>query len=243
MVYNINKFIMKTSILAGLLLLSSYWLQAQSQQELEYAAYLKAGKSLWERCVDQANRQHGGESFEATMAAYGLLNSTMATEDETTFDDNVDQVVDHLKAIIKEKPQWGEPQAVLSTVYGLKMAYSPMKGIIYGSKSGSLIESAVKLQPESPLVQKLYGSYKLYTPSMFGGDAEEAVKAFTLAVQLYEDLDSSGNWLYLDALVHLALSYRKTQQTDQAITVLEKAINLEPDFNWAKAILASYQKN
>lgn len=243
MVYKINKFIMKTNLVIGLLLWALSGVQAQSLQELQYAAYLKAGKSLWERCVDHASAQHGAQSFEATMAAYGLLNSTMATKDETTFDQNVDQVVDQLKAIIKQQPQWGEPQAVLSTVYGLKMAYSPMKGIIYGSKSGSLIESAVSLQPESPLVQKLYGSYKLYTPNMFGGDAEEAVKAFKRAAQLYEELDSAENWLYLDTLVHLALSYRKTEQDHQAIAVLQKAIGLEPDFDWAKVILASYQKN
>ena len=244
MVYHINKFIMKTLMLTALLLWGNFWVvgaQAQSLTELQYAAYLKTGKSLWERSIDQARGLHGGESFEAAMAAYGMLNNTMATRDEATFDEHVESVVDQLKVIIEVQPQWGEPQAVLSTVYGLKMAYSPMKGIIYGSKSGSLIESAMELQPESPLVQKLYGSYKFYTPSMFGGDASSAIEALNKAAQLFEQSQQTDSWLYLDTLVHLAQAYNKNKQKDEAIVVLQKALDHEPDFDWAKAILAQYQ--
>ena len=242
MVYNINKFIMKTLMLTALLLWGNFWLvQAQSLTEMQYAAYLKVGKALWERSIDQAHSLHGSESFEAAMASYGLLNNTMATRDEDTFDDNVDEVVDQLKIIIEMQPQWGEPQAVLSTVYGLKMAYSPMKGIIYGSKSGSLIESAMELQPESPLVQKLYGSYKFYTPGMFGGDTPDAIKALSKAAELFEQSKQTDTWLYLDTLVHLAQAYHKNEQKDQAITVLQKALAHEQDFDWAKAILSQYQ--
>ncbi len=241
MVYKINKFIMKTLVLTIITtLLTVGTIHTQSLNELQYAAYLKAGQSLWQRSIELAEKQHGPASFEATMSAYGLLNNTMANKDEATFDEYVELVVDQLSAIIKDQPQWGEPQAVLSTVYGLKMAYSPMKGIVYGGKSGSLIESAVKHQPESPLVQKLFGSYKLYTPSMFGGDAKEAVAAYTQSILIYEQQPTANNWLYLDALVGLALSHQKNQQTDLAIEVLEKALKIEPEFQWASALLNSY---
>lgn len=216
-------------------------LQGQGSQEIQYAAYLKAGKSLWQRSIEEEKLKHGAGSFECALATFGLLNATMATRDETTFDDYADKLVDILQEVIDQNPNWGEPQALLSGVYGLKIAYSPIKGMIYGPKSGSLISAALKLQPESPLVQKLHGSYKLYTPSMFGGDPREAVKAYFQATALYETGESKENWLYLDSLIGLAMAFHKNDQPALAIETLKKAISLEPEFLWAKSILNDYQ--
>ena len=216
-------------------------LHGQSLQEQQYQAYLTTGKALWSNSVKRAQTAHGTGSFEAVMAAYGLLNNTMASQDEQTFDQWVDQVVKDLEVLIEKNPQWGEPKAVLSTVYGLKIAYSPMKGMIYGSKSGSLIEAALSDQPESPLVQKLYGAYKLYTPKMFGGNPARAVEAYQEAISLYESNNSTQEWLYLDTLVGLAMALHKSGQANEAIITLEQALKIEPKFYWAQSLLKSYQ--
>lgn len=210
---------------------------AQDLKGLQYGAYLKASQVMWQRSITLAEKENGAESFERAMAMYGLLTSTMATKDKETFDAYVDPTVDLLKKISEENPAWGEPKAVLSSVYGLIIAYSPMKGIIYGSRSGSYVDDALEDQPESPLVQKLYASSKLYTPSMFGGDSEKAVVHHKKAIELFEQADVSENWLYLDALVGLAQSYIKTEDDRMARQTLEKAISIEPEFGWAKGIL------
>ena len=122
------------------------------------------------------------------------------------------------------------------------MAYSPMKGMLYGSKSSSLVASAKETSPDSPLVQKLYAGSMLYTPEMFGGNPEEAVTSFEKSIALYEKGDLKNNWLYIDALVGLAESYRKTEKEAQAKATLEKAIEVEPEHGWAKSILVSMNK-
>ena len=215
---------------------------AQSSKELQYAAYLTASKTMWERSISQAEKESGAESFEKAIAMYGLLNNTMASKDKETFDDNVDQTIDLLKKIAKQNPEHGESRAVLSSVYGLVMAYSPMKGMLYGMKSSSLMDEATKFNPESALVQKLYAGSKLYTPEMFGGDADEAIEAFNRSIELFEAGDPSENWLYLDAHMGLALAYNKVEKQDEAKTTLENAIAIEPDYKWAKSVLAQLEK-
>lgn len=202
------------------------------------AGYLTASKTMWEKSIRMAEKESGKVSFERAMAMYGLLNNTMASEDEDSFDEYVDPTIDLLKVILDEDATSGEVRAVLSSVYGLVMAYSPMKGMLYGSKSSSLMDDAIKAEPESALVQKLYAGSKLYTPSMWGGSPEVAVKAFEKSVAIYER-DSSTSWLYLDALMGLAISYQKTEQIDKAKITLEKLLAIEPAHGWAKGTLKS----
>ena len=217
---------------------------AQSSSETQYAAYLKASKTMWEKSIQEATKEKGEKSFEVALAMYGLLGNTMATQDEETFDAYKDQTVDLLEDLIEENPEWGEPKAVLSSTYGLVMAYSPMKGMILGMKSNSLMDDAMKLQPESPLVQKLYAGSKLYTPKMFGGDPEKAVIAYTKSIAVYEEEgNTEGNWLYLDAMMGLAMSYKSTKQDDKAKSTLEEAIAIEPQYYWAKSTLEKMNKS
>lgn len=227
---------MKILITVTALMISVFCL-AQTSKEMQYAGYLTSSKTMWESSVQLAKKESGEKSFEVAIAKYGLLNNTMATQDEDTFDDHVDDTIDILKEIIEKNPSWGEPKAVLSSVYGLVMAYSPMKGMLYGSKSTSLVEEAMKLQPESPIVQKLQAGSLLYTPEMFGGDPKKAVTCFEKSISLFEKGDVNENWMYLDSHVSAAMAYSKTEQDDKAKAVLTKAIEVEPEYHWAKAML------
>lgn len=233
---------MKTKLTILMLMIAGLSL-AQTSKETQYAAYLTASKTMWERSIDQAKRESSEKSFQTAMAMYGLLNNTMATEDEDTFDEYKDGMIDLLEELIEENPEWGEPRAVLSSTYGLVMAYSPMKGMFLGMKSSSLMEAAMRLQPESPLVQKLFAGSKLYTPEMFGGDPKMAVTAFQKALEIYEKVDTTENWLYLDSMMGLALAYRKTEQTEKAEAILEKAVAIEPQYHWAKSVLEKIKKS
>ncbi|MEQ8905524.1 tetratricopeptide repeat protein [Ekhidna sp.] len=233
---------MKTILTIMMLMIAGLSL-AQTSKQTQYAAYLKASKIMWERSIDQAKSESGEESFQTAMAMYGLLNNTMATEDEDTFDEYKDFTVELLEKLIEENPEWGEPRAVLSSTYGLVMAYSPMKGMFLGMKSSSLMEEAMRLQPESPLVQKLFAGSKLYTPEMFGGDPEVAVSTFQKALEIYEQSDTTENWLYLDTMMGLALAYRKTDQNEKAKATLERAVAIEPQYHWAKSVLEKINKS
>ena len=101
----------------------------------------------------------------------------------------------------------------------------------------------MRLQPESPLVQKLFAGSKLYTPEMFGGDPEVAVSTFQKALEIYEQSDTTENWLYLDTMMGLALAYRKIDQNEKAKATLERAVAIEPQYHWAKSVLEKINKS
>lgn len=210
---------------------------AQTKNEMAYGAYLNTSKTMWTNAVKLADKNHGANSFEKAMALYGLLNNTMSSQDEETFDAYKEQTIELLENVIESNEKWGEPRAVLSAVYGLEIAYSPMKGMYLGMRSSSLIAEAMELQSESPLVQKLYGGSKLYTPVMFGGDPEMAVKSFRKSIAFYEETDTQNNWLYLDAMMGLSMALRKIGDSKEAIEILEKAVDIEPDYHWARKTL------
>ncbi len=242
------KNLSKTLIIAILFTTVNYIANAQNDiKEISYAAYLKSSTTLWEKAIHVHKNNIGStpdskQKFDLAMLQYGLLNATMSTKDEATFDKYLDGTKELLQEVIEENKEWGDPSAVYSSILGLEMAYSPMKGMYLGYKSSSYMEDARKLSPESPLVIKLFAGSKLYTPEMFGGDSEVAKENFVKAVDSYENSGESldQNWLYMDALAHLGISYKKVGENDKAEATFQKALKIEPDFYWvSKSLLPS----
>ena len=88
----------------------------------------------------------------------------MRSQDEDLFNSYLDATIDNLEAI--KTIHAAEAKAVLASVYGLQLAYSPWKGMFLGPKSSSLMEKALKANPSSPLIWKLYGNSKYHTPDV-----------------------------------------------------------------------------
>jgi tetratricopeptide (TPR) repeat protein len=241
---------MKTVILLVVTLgFSTGWQTYTENNEASYKAYLerdpKAAKDQWIKIVSdrqkklQQNTTDQNLLYEVTLAQFGLLSSTMRDKDEDLFEKHVDEAEKNLETLITKNKDWGEPRALLSAVYGLKMGYSPMKGMFLGSKSSDLMEQARKKSPGSPLVWKLYGNSKYHTPEAFGGDLKEAIRAYEKAIQLYEAKTEnlSHNWLYIDTFAFLGQAYAKDNRSESAISIYEKVLKIEPAYTWVSYAL------
>jgi len=218
---------------------------SQPVNDLMYQAYITQKKELWKKSVELATVEFkqkptdANTHFSLGVAHYGLLLSTLSTEDEDLFDEYVSATKDRLKEIIDLPSTAAEGKGFLSAVLGLQMAYSPMKGMSLGGKSSNLAVDAKELAPTSPLAWRFYGINKLYTPSFFGGDIKEAVLALEKSIGLFESATKiSQNWMYLDTLVLLGQAYTKAGEKAKAIATFEKAIAAEAGFNYAKSLLA-----
>lgn len=218
--------------------------QSTEIKKITYEAYLNKNLDMWQKGVEMSLAVYSKNKQNATLldlalAQYGLLNATMIEKQEDIFNDYVDNTVENIEKLIDQNKNWGEPKAILSSVYGVKMAYSPWKGIFLGSKSSNLMEAAMQQSKESALIWKLYGNSKLYTPESFGGDKLEAAKAYEKAITLFESQPEStkNNWIYLDALAHLGITYMKLDMLGKARELFEKALTVEPEFNWVKTSL------
>lgn len=238
---------MKKYILSICLLAAAQ--QAFSQEngnQFMYKAYVSQSKELWVKSVSafendaKLSPTSTEKQFNLAVAQYGLLLGTMASQDEDLFDEYVSKTKDQLEKVISYPATAADGKGMLSAVMGLQMAYSPMKGITLGSKSGSLAAEAKNLAPDSPLAWRFYGSNRLYTPSAFGGNVKEAISALEKSIKLFESKpeQTKVNWLYLDTLVLLGQAYSKNEEKSKAISTYEKAISIEPDFKYALTLLA-----
>jgi tetratricopeptide (TPR) repeat protein len=219
----------------------------QATDPQSYTAYVGTAdvaqtNALWDKVV--ADKQAAFDKspkdltlrWNLALSQYGLLSGTMRTRDEDRFDQYYEITEEHLEVLSKNDKMKGEAKALLSGLYGLKIAYSSMMGMVLGPKSGSLVEDAVKASPESALVWKLQANSKMFTPSMFGGDMNEAIKAYEKSIALYERQPETlkNNWLYVDTLVFLGQAYSSESQWAKAIAAYEKALKAEPNLGWVK---------
>lgn len=221
---------------------------AQTQvDDLMYRAYLSrdAEKETWQKIIKtltQTVNNHPADKhahFNLAYARLGLLTAAIKTEDEDWFDEHYKETHRSLEKAIKLDKQWAEPYAVQGAIYGLKIGFSPMQGMFLGPKSSSLLDKAKAMDPKSALAWKVYANGKFFTPEMWGGDTDEAIKAYETAIALYEqDKDAlAHNWMYLDALAFLGQAYQRKGNPRKAIATYEKALAVEPQFEWVKNVL------
>ncbi len=218
---------------------------AQNLKETQYQAYLLQSPELWKKAlslqINESKKSPQDETNQLILgySYYSLLCGSAATQDENFFDQYAADAKKLLKEIMEKNPQSGEVKAMLSGVYGLEMGFSPMKGMLLGAKSHSLINEAIKLEPNAALVWKIYGNSKFYTPSAFGGDVKEAIKALEKSIQSFEVDPSSlkKNWLYLNTILLLGQAYKKENEVAKAKSAYEKALSFEPEFDYAKKLL------
>lgn len=236
---------MKTTISFLLAMFIYGSLSAQSTQELMYQAYLNRSAETWKKAVDLTTKELTAKpndpikQMDLAYAYFSLLNGSMAMPNDDLFDEYISEAKKFLKKIVEDKPKSGEAAAMLSSIYGNEIGKSPMKGMLLGSKSSSLAEKGILFEPNSPLAWSVYASNKYYTPSSFGGDLQEAIKGWEKTIQLSQANAGTlkHNWLYLNAIVFLGQAYEKAGSRDKAIAAYEKALVVEPQFQYAKMLL------
>ena len=231
---------MKTIII---IILSAFTLTGhQDLADKSMQAYIKSSPLLWQQVVkDQKNIYENSKSnkdlFDLAMAEYGLVNATMADQNETLFDAYIEHLDEHLERLEEEGYRISEVKALMSAIAGLKIAYSPWKGMLLGPKAGYLIDEAVDKGGELPIVQKLYGNYLLFTPETWGGDPKKAVDAYQKSIDGFEAADQLDHWMYLDAMVWQSQALIKLGRKPEGVALLEKVLQVEPDFKWVSEVL------
>ena len=81
------------------------------------------------------------------------------------------------------------------------------------------------------------GNILFYSPGLFGGDKEEALKYYLKGSRMLEkNRDTDQNWVYLNLLTVIAMAYEKTDQPEQAKQICVKLLHKEPNYRWIKDV-------
>ena len=123
--------------------------------------------------------------YDQALAYYRLAISQNLQSQSKEASQNLDLAIEQLENITKQDENDDEAWALLAQVYGLKIAYQPMKAAYYGPKSGKALAAALAINHENPRVYLVQGISLYNTPAMFGGSKSAALSAFNQSIALY----------------------------------------------------------
>jgi len=237
------KVLIKTALIffTVLLFATNTFAQEVTKAKIEqqfFNAYIKNSIPAWKISLSQLENSQD-ESLQLLLAKsyYGAAGTGMGNQDEDFASAMLDKAAILTKSILEKDNQSAEANALLSSVYGMKIGLSPMKGMFLGSKSASAAAKGIKLAPENPFTNYVKGNYLFYTPSMFGGDAKESLTYLEKSKKCYEKAIKTNNWEYLSMLTLLGQAYHKEGLYEQAKATFETALKIAPDFNYVKKAL------
>ena len=228
-------------LLAFLFLQTSFAQTIDQGLELQlFQAYSLNSMPLWKDALNKLQQQKDSSpehQLAIAKIAYGMAGAYMGKNEKDKVGEMLDVAGVIADELFDQETVKAEAYAVKSAVMGLRIALSPMKGMILGGKSQSYIQKAVKLDPASPFNHMLMGNYLFYTPEMFGGDLKKAVRHLEKAKSFYEAKANKMTWEYLNTLALLGQAYHKTEQLEQAKSTYETALAASPNFGWVKFAL------
>jgi len=219
-----------------------------SHHQVMYSAYVTNSETLWSKSISDLQKDYDLDPkadylLYLAHALFGQCGVHMSTQNKKAAKATIKKGLECVEKLEKEKKFLSEAYALKSAFYGLSMGISPMKGMILGPKSDKLQDKALKLDPNNAFAWKQKASSYFHTPSMFGGDMEEAVKTYQKAVDIYKSQCQTFDWQKLDAMVWLGQALHKTKKYKEAITVYEDILKEAPDHGWVKYVLLKESKN
>lgn len=166
------------------------------------------------------------------------LISQQKSEDAEKF---IDDAVEHLMKAIDLDTKFAEGFALLSTCYGLKINFMPIKSIYLGPRSGVAISKALNLAPDNPRIHLIDGIGKYHSPSMFGGGIDKAKPALEKAVELYNSFQPASallpDWGHEGPHVWLGRIAMQEKRWDDAQQHFDDALAIKPNHGLVKYVL------
>ncbi|MEM6262723.1 MAG: tetratricopeptide repeat protein [Bacteroidota bacterium] len=214
------------------------------------AAYLQGDVGKWEQLLSSQQQQTltDERKFELLSAQYGLIG--LYLDEEIQQGKKAEKLIESATEIaisLKEKSQYqASAYAILGALTGLKISISPWKGIYLGKKSNEYIDLGKEAGPVNPLVWMEKGNVAMYSPALFGGSIELAIKCYEKAISLFEaDLPTHRKtWQYFHTMASLGQAYTALGKKEEAKQIYQKALELEPKFSLVKdRLLPALLKN
>ena len=150
----------------------------------------------------------------------------------------IEDAIKQLDKVIELNPDFADAYALLSNMYGEKIAVSPIKSIYYGPKAGSARGKALDIEPDNPRAYLLDGTGKYFTPKLFGGGAENAQASLLKAVECFKSYKPKSvlypDWGEREAYAWLGIIAKDMGDIDQAKTYFNQALEIDPDYGWVK---------
>ena len=200
----------------------------------------KAANTLDVKTLKRLSEDLSG--YDYALSQYRLALSANLTNQTDVAKTAINKSMEKLQQLEENAPENVEVKALLAQVYGYKIALEPFKGMYYGPKSGNTLQQAESISPNNPRVLLVKGIGALNTPAMFGGSADVAFDSFNKSIDAYaDDQYSDYHWGFAEAYTWRGLVHQQRGDMVNAQADWRKAIEIEPNYAWAKMLLVNNQ--
>ena len=232
---------MRTLLLTTLLLLFTNFATAQCapHAELAYTAYLSNELTDWDKAIEAAKvlPESADNLFTLAHTAHAAATAAWVTEDEDLIDGYLDLEETTIDRLWELDEDHAAAHGLYSGYLGMLIARSPMKGMVYGSKSAKYARKGVELDPTNAAANYFSASNYFYTPTNWGGDNKLAVERLRVATEQVSPKDKGCSFLTLDILALYGQAQAKDGDKEGARRTYLEALKMEPKFSYVKYVL------
>jgi tetratricopeptide (TPR) repeat protein len=172
-------------------------------------------------------KQSGAGSYQIALAYSYAAEVALELRDKKKSETYAESGMDLAKKAVAENGSNAEYHRLLGNLCGQVIPANPLLGALkYGQCARDEISKAIALDGKLALAYVSQGVGNYYLPSSMGGGPDLAIKDFDHAIALDPKLAEAYLWK--------GIALRKTNRDGDARAALEKALQLDPDRQWAK---------
>lgn len=147
---------------------------------------------------------------------------------------------DSLLTVVEKKlPEDPVVFGLKSNFIGFRIALSPVKAAVLFRGMLKNANKAIEKGKDNAFANILYANIMFYMPNMFGGDNNKALDCYKQALSIMERTpeEITDNWLYIQAMISIALVNEKMGNYDVSEQMLLQVMEIEPRYTYVKDVL------
>lgn len=179
--------------------------------------------------LQAAAKTNAAPDVEYQLALANSYGAEIAMEqrDKKRAEQYAEAGIEAAQKAVTAKPNDAEYHRVYGNLCGQVIPANPIFGSLkYGQCARDELNKAIQLDPKLALAYVSRGVGNYYLPEQFGGGVALAVKDFDKAIALDPNLSEAYLWK--------GIALRKVNKNSEAHQLLAKAVQLRPDWAWAK---------
>jgi tetratricopeptide (TPR) repeat protein len=172
---------------------------------------------------------------------YRLVSYYFSKQDKDQAKQFIDDGIEQLQQCIESGENFAEAHSLLSSLFGNKIAVSPLSAMTLGPKSGNEMDKAMKLEPNNPRNYLIAGWSAYFTPKLFGGGKDKAKNYFEQAIAYFDSYKVADpllpDWGHDEAYAWLGMAQMEDEKLEEAKTNFNKALEINPEYGWVTYVL------
>ena len=210
-----------------------YLLGQEDLRSSTYQAYLDSNIDKWETALneDQVKPLSLESQYDRAIAIFGYAGLCIDSKEKKRAKAYVHELHDITSELLNQQPQNPKIMGIHAASLGFKLIYQPHKMMKLGHQSVRLMEAARKIDDRCPEVLVQLGNQSWVMPRVFGGDKEEAMHYYRLAITHLEKNQEQivENWHYIKMQMGDRANSSGTTCYSQFITLFYRLIDFDID--------------